>query len=49
LLQAATTQTFTISDVSTVWVLVNVYQSDMAYVRVGDSVERIVAGEVHWL
>lgn len=39
LLQAATTQTFTISDVSTVWVLVNVYQSDMAYVRVGDDVE----------
>jgi cobalt-zinc-cadmium efflux system membrane fusion protein len=39
LLQAGTTQVFTISDMSTVWVLVNVYQSDVAYVRPGDSVE----------
>ena len=39
LLQAGSTQAFTISDMSTVWVLVNVYQSDMAYVRTGDSVE----------
>jgi membrane fusion protein, heavy metal efflux system len=39
LLQAGTTQCFTISDMSTVWVLVNVYQSDLDYVRVGDSVE----------
>src|SRR5208282_6266696 len=39
LLQAASTQCFTISDMSTVWVLVNVYQSDLAYVHVGDSVE----------
>jgi multidrug efflux pump subunit AcrA (membrane-fusion protein) len=27
-----------ISDVSTVWVLVNVYQKDLPYVRVGDAV-----------
>ena len=27
-----------ISDVSTVWVLVNVYQKDLPYVRVGDQV-----------
>ncbi|HEX2663678.1 MAG TPA: efflux RND transporter periplasmic adaptor subunit [Candidatus Acidoferrum sp.] len=39
LLQAGATQVFTISDMSTVWVLVNVYQSDVGYVRVGDSVE----------
>jgi len=39
LLQAGATQCFTISDMSTVWVLVNVYQSDLAYVHVGDAVE----------
>ena len=38
LLQGGATQVFTISDMSTVWVLVNVYQSDMAYVHAGDSV-----------
>jgi cobalt-zinc-cadmium efflux system membrane fusion protein len=39
LLQASTTQCFTISDMSTVWVLVNVYQNDLGYVRPGDSVD----------
>jgi cobalt-zinc-cadmium efflux system membrane fusion protein len=39
LLQPATTQAFTISDTSTVWILVNVYQSDLAYVHLGDAVE----------
>ena len=39
LLQAGATQVFTISDMSTVWVLVNVYQSDVGYVRVGDWVD----------
>ena len=38
LIQPGTTQCFMISDVSTVWVLVNVYQKDLPYVRVGDSV-----------
>ncbi|NDQ58523.1 MAG: efflux RND transporter periplasmic adaptor subunit [Acidipila sp.] len=38
LLQAGVTQTFTISDTSSVWVLVNVYQNDMAYVHPGDQV-----------
>jgi membrane fusion protein, heavy metal efflux system len=38
LLQAGATQCFTISDTSEVWVLVNVYQSDLAYVHVGDAV-----------
>jgi membrane fusion protein, heavy metal efflux system len=39
LLQTGATQCFTISDMSDVWVLVNVYQSDMSYVHVGDAVE----------
>lgn len=39
LLQAGATQVFTISDTSTVWVLVNVYQSDVAYVHPGDPVD----------
>ncbi|HEV2388972.1 MAG TPA: efflux RND transporter periplasmic adaptor subunit [Candidatus Acidoferrales bacterium] len=38
LLQAGATQCFTISDMSTVWVLVNVYQRDLPYVRVGEPV-----------
>ena len=36
--QPGATQCFMISDVSTVWVLVNVYQKDLPYVRVGDTV-----------
>jgi cobalt-zinc-cadmium efflux system membrane fusion protein len=39
LLQAGTTQCFTISDMSTVWVLVNIYQNDLAYVHIGDTVD----------
>jgi len=38
LLQAGATQCFTLSDMSTVWVLVNVYQNEVAYVHVGDEV-----------
>ncbi|MGA2922597.1 MAG: efflux RND transporter periplasmic adaptor subunit [Candidatus Sulfotelmatobacter sp.] len=38
LIQPGTTQCFMISDISTVWVLVNVYQKDLPYVRVGDQV-----------
>ena len=38
LIQAGSTQCFMISDMSTVWVLVNVYQKDLPYVRVGDMV-----------
>ena len=38
LLQPGATQCFMISDTSTVWVLVNVYQKDLPYVRVGDTV-----------
>jgi cobalt-zinc-cadmium efflux system membrane fusion protein len=36
LLVAGSTQCFTISDVSTVWVLVNVYQSALGSVHIGD-------------
>jgi cobalt-zinc-cadmium efflux system membrane fusion protein len=39
LLQLTTTQCFMISDVSTVWVLVNVYQKDLPFVKVGDPVQ----------
>ena len=38
LLAPGATQCFTISDMSTVWVLVNVYQNDLAYVHSGDTV-----------
>ncbi len=38
LLQPGNTQCFTISDTATVWVLVNAYQKDLPYVRVGDTV-----------
>ncbi|MGD0427479.1 MAG: efflux RND transporter periplasmic adaptor subunit [Candidatus Acidiferrales bacterium] len=38
LLQAGATQAFIISDMSSVWVLANVYQSDMAAVHLGDQV-----------
>jgi membrane fusion protein, heavy metal efflux system len=38
LIQPGTTQCFMISDISTVWVLVNVYQKDLPYVRVSDEV-----------
>jgi membrane fusion protein, heavy metal efflux system len=39
LIQPATTQCFMISDTSNVWVLVNVYQKDLPFVRTGDQVD----------
>ena len=36
--QAGQTQAFTISDLRTVWVLANVYQADLSFVRSGDDV-----------
>jgi membrane fusion protein, heavy metal efflux system len=39
LLQGGSSQCFTISNTNTVWVLVNVFQSDLPYVHVGDTVE----------
>ena len=50
LLQAGGTQCFTLSDMSTVWVLVNVYQNDIAYVHVGEDVtieDETYPGVVH--
>jgi cobalt-zinc-cadmium efflux system membrane fusion protein len=38
LLQAGGTQCFTLSDLNSVWVMVNIYQNDIAYVRVGEDV-----------
>lgn len=38
LLAPGATQCFTLSDMSTVWILANVYQNDLAYVHVGDDV-----------
>ncbi len=38
LLQPGATQCFVISDIGTVWVLVNVYQKDLPYIAVGDPV-----------
>jgi membrane fusion protein, heavy metal efflux system len=38
LLTPGTTQAFVISDMSTVWILANVYQGDLAFVKVGDTV-----------
>lgn len=37
--QAGSTQCFTISNMSTVWVLANVYQNDLSYIRSGEPVE----------
>jgi cobalt-zinc-cadmium efflux system membrane fusion protein len=39
LLQTGATQCFTITNTNTVWVLVNVYQSDLPFVHLGDAVE----------
>lgn len=38
LIQPGSTQCFMISDISNVWVLVNVYQNNLPFVRVGDTV-----------
>ena len=38
-LQAGTTQVFTISNMHTVWVLANVYEHDLGLVHIGDAVE----------
>ncbi len=38
LLAAGATQCFTLSDMSSVWILINIYQNDVAYVHVGDPV-----------
>ncbi len=45
LLQAGGTPCFTVADLSTVWVMANVFESDLPYVAVGDPAEVAVAGE----
>jgi cobalt-zinc-cadmium efflux system membrane fusion protein len=50
LLAPNATQCFTLSDVSTVWILANVYQNDLAYVHVGDDVtieDEAYPGQLH--
>ena len=37
-IQAGSTQVFTISNMSSVWVMANIYQKDLPYVRLGDPV-----------
>jgi cobalt-zinc-cadmium efflux system membrane fusion protein len=56
LLQAGSTQCFTLSDMSTVWILANVYQNDLAFVHVGDPVtisndtySGVVRGKIEYL
>jgi cobalt-zinc-cadmium efflux system membrane fusion protein len=56
LLQAGGTQCFTLSDMSSVWILVNVYQNDLAYVHVGEDVSienesypGVVRGKIQYL
>jgi membrane fusion protein, heavy metal efflux system len=56
LLQAGATQCFTLSDMSSVWILVNVYQNDLPYVHVGqevtiesDAYPGVVRGKIAYL
>ena len=44
LLQAATTPTFTVADLSSVWVMANVFETDLPSVRIGDPAD-IITGE----
>ncbi len=50
LLAPGAVQCFTLSDMSTVWILANVYQNDLAYVHVGDDVtieDEAYPGQIH--
>ena len=56
LLQAGGTQCFTLSDMNSVWVLVNIYQNDIANVHVGEDVTidnetypGVVRGKIQYL
>jgi cobalt-zinc-cadmium efflux system membrane fusion protein len=44
LLQAATTPTFTVADLSNVWVNANVFEADLPFVHVGDTADIITGG-----
>lgn len=43
LLQASTTPTFTVTDLSSVWVMANVFEADLPAVHIGDSAD-VIAG-----
>jgi membrane fusion protein, heavy metal efflux system len=47
LLQAGTTPTFTIADLSTVWVMASVFESDLASVSRGDKVDIVTGASPH--
>jgi cobalt-zinc-cadmium efflux system membrane fusion protein len=47
LLQAGTTPTFTIADLSTVWVMASVFESDLASVVRGDKVDIVTGAAPH--
>jgi cobalt-zinc-cadmium efflux system membrane fusion protein len=47
LLQAGTTPTFTIADLSTVWVMASVFESDLASVSRGDKVDVVTGAAPH--
>jgi cobalt-zinc-cadmium efflux system membrane fusion protein len=56
LLAAGATQCFTLSDTSSVWILVNIYQNDVAYVHIGDAVTignesypEVVRGKIEYI
>jgi membrane fusion protein, heavy metal efflux system len=56
LLAAGTTQCFTLSDTSSVWILINIYQNDVAYVHVGnivsirnESYPDVVRGKIEYI
>ncbi len=47
LLQAGTTPTFTIADLSTVWVMASVFETDLSAVAHGDRVDVVTAASPH--
>lgn len=49
LLQAGTTPCFTVANLSKVWVLANIYESQLSSVQVGDSAEILASGTTNTL
>jgi cobalt-zinc-cadmium efflux system membrane fusion protein len=46
LLQAGTTPCFTVADLSSVWVIANVFEADLPFVKIGDSAEVLTGAGV---
>jgi membrane fusion protein, heavy metal efflux system len=44
LLQAGATACFTVADLSSVWVIANVFEADLPFVKIGDSAEVLTGG-----